>query len=137
MIKKKILAGLVSSVFVIAGISTEAAIVTDKLPLLTYADHVVYTYDSPNGKKKDSIPTATSLIMIKKIKSDGWAYGSYALANQNKRVERWFKMSDLQGYVDFQNYETTAYQNFTATRTRTGSSKLGHLAKNDKVIVVA
>lgn len=117
---------------------SEAKIVEDMLPLLTYSDHIVYTYDRPNGKRKGSISPLNSLVMVKKIQSDGWAYGSYKVMNSNKRVNRWFKMSDLQGYIDFQNYEATAYQDFIAKRTRTNQSKnLGHIAKNDKVIVVA
>ena len=129
--------GLIGGACFINVMSTEAEIVPDKLPLLTYADHIVYTYDRPNGNKKGSITPSTSLVMIKKITSDGWGYGSYKIANQNKRVNRWFKMSDLQGYMDFKNYEAKAYSDFTATRTRTGQSNLGHIAKNDQVIVVA
>ena len=133
MINKKILAGFIGGICFINSAFTEAAIISNKLPLLTYADHIVYTYDKPNGKKRGSIAPSTSLVMIKKINPDG----SYKIANQNKRVNRWFKMSDLQGYVDFKNYEAKAYQDFTATRTRTAQSNLGHVAKNDKVIVVA
>ena len=130
-------AALISGTVLFNATPTKAAIVTDKLPLLTYADHVVYTYDAPNGKKRGSITPSTSLVLIKKIQEDGWAYGSYKIANQNKRVNRWFKMNDLQGYADFENYDATAYQDFTATRTRTSSSKVGHVAKNDKILVVA
>ena len=137
MISKKFLIGLIGSACLINSAYADAAIVSDKLPLLTYADHIVYTYDKPNGKKIGSITPSKSLVMIKKIHSDGWAYGSYKMATQNKRINHWFKMSDLQGYVDFKNYEATAYQDFIATRTRTGSYKLGHIAKNDKVIVIA
>ena len=137
MINKKLAAGLTGSICFINFMFAEATIVNDKLPLLTYADHIVYTYDRPNGSKKGNIAPSTSLVMIKKIMSDGWAYGSYKIANKNTRINGWFKMSDLQGYMDFKNYEATAYQDFVATRTRTGSYKLGHIAKNDKVIVVA
>ena len=137
MLSKRFLIGLVGSVCLINNTYVDAAIISDKLPLLTYSDHIVYTYDRPNGKKKGSITPSQSLVMVKKIHSDGWAYGSYKMATQNKRINRWFKMNDLQGYVDFKNYEATAYQDFVATRTRTGSHKLGHIAKNDKVIVVA
>ena len=137
MIGKKFFAGLIGIACLISADYSNASIITDKLPLLTYSDHFVYTYDKPNGNKKGKITPSTSLVLIKKIQSDGWAYGSYKMSNQNKRINRWFKMSDLQGYIDFENYEATAYQNFTATRTRTDQKNLGHIAKNDKVIVVA
>ena len=137
MINKKLAAGLTGSICFINFMFAEATIVNDKLPLLTYADHIVYTYDRPNGSKKGNIAPSTSLVMIKKIMSDGWAYGSYKIANKNTRINGWFKMSDLQGYMDFKNYEATAYQDFVATRTRTGSYKLGRIAKNDKVTVIA
>ena len=88
LIYKKIIAGLIGGACFINVMSTEAEIVTDKLPLLTYADHIVYTYDRPHGNKKGSITPSTSLVMIKKITSDGWGYGSYKIANQNKRVNR-------------------------------------------------
>ena len=137
--KKKVFAILIGGMIAVNSLPfAESAIVTDKLPLLTYADHIVYTYDKPNGKKKGSISPSNSLVMIKKIRSDGWAYGSYKIANQNKRVNRWFRMSDLQGYIDFQNYDATAHQDCTATRTRTGTSSfVGRVAQNDNVIVVA
>ena len=137
-LQKIISTAVLSGVIILNGNSfTNAGIVTDKLPLLTYADHIVYTYDKPNGNKKGSITPTNSLVMIKKIQSDGWAYGSYKISNQNKRVNRWFKMNDLQGYMDFQNYEATAYRDFTAKRARTSELNLGHVAKDDNVLVVA
>lgn len=83
------------------------------------------------------------IVFVKEIRPDGWAYGSYAPLNKKKRVYRWFRMNDLQGYANFQNYEATIYgdasgeKNYAVTRTRTGTAKTGYLAKDDKVTVVA
>lgn len=117
--------------------NTAAQIVRDKLPLLTYAETTVPVYDEPDGNKKGRIPPATSLVMVKMIRDDGWAYGSYKIGNRKKRVNRWFRMSDLQGYLDFENYIDRAASDTDAYRTRTSSSLVGRVASDEEIIIVA
>lgn len=117
--------------------SCDAKIVTDKLPLLTYAETPIAVYDKPNGNKKGTIAVGTSLVLVKIIRSDGWAYGSYKVANNKKRPYRWFKMEELQGYSDFENYTDKAISDQDAYRTRTSSSLVGKIAGNEDLLVVA
>ena len=117
--------------------SCDAKIVTDKLPLLTYAETPIVVYDKPNGNKKGTIAVGTSLVLVKIIRSDGWAYGSYKVANNKKRPYRWFKMEELQGYSDFENYTDKAISDQDAYRTRTSSSLVGKIAGNEDLLVVA
>lgn len=114
-----------------------AKIVTDKLPLLTYAEVPISVYDKPNGNKKGTIAASSSLVLVKIIRPDGWAYGSYKVANSKKRPYRWFKMEELQGYADFENYIDRAISDQDAYRTRTSSSLVGKIAGDEDLIVVA
>lgn len=126
-----ILAGLIFT-------PAEAKIVTDKLPLLTFADSAVTVYDAPNGSSKGTIPADVSLVLVKQILSDGWAYGSYKPQNAQKRVYRWFKMTELQGYADFENYTDQLINDTDVFRTRTTPySYNGNAPSNEDVIVVA
>lgn len=115
----------------------EAKIVTDKLPLLTYAETPISVYDKPNGNKKGTIAAGSSLVLVKVIRPDGWAYGSYKVDNQKKRPYRWFKMEELQGYADFENYIDKAISDQDAYRTRTSGSLVGKIAGDEDLIVVA
>ena len=135
---QKLLASLLFGVMLLL-ISANAAaqIVRDKLPLLTYAETTVPVYDEPDGNKKGRIPPATSLVMVKIIRADGWAYGSYKVGNKKKRVNRWFRMSDLQGYLDFENYIDRAVSDTNAYRTRTSLSLVGRVASDEEIIIVA
>ena len=115
---------------------TEASLVTNKFPMLTYAEQNVPTYDKPGGGQKGFISPEVALVYIKQIRSDGWAYGSYPIAG-GKRIYRWFRMNELQGYLNFNNYEMTVENDQIAYRTSSGNSRLGSLNKNDRVIVIA
>ena len=115
----------------------EAKIVTDKLPLLTYAETPVPVYDAPGGTKKGTITSGNSLVLVKMIRSDGWAYGSYKVLNQKKRVYCWFQMSELQGYADFENYTEHTNYDTNAYRTRLSSRLVGKIASDEDIIVVA
>ena len=115
---------------------TEASLVTNKFPMLTYAEQNVPTYDKPNGSRKGFISPGVALVYIKQINPDGWAYGSYPIAG-GKRIYRWFQMRELQGYLDFNNTEMTVESDQVVFRTSAGNSRLGSLKKNDKVIVIA
>ena len=114
----------------------EASLVTDKFPMLTYAEQNVPTYDKPGGGQKGFISPGVALVYIRQIRPDGWAYGSYPIAN-GKRIYRWFRMNELQGYLNFKNYEMAVESDLIVFRTSAGNSRLGSLKKNDKVIVIA
>ena len=126
--------GVVGGTVLFAGM-LEAAIVTDCVPMLTYADRNVPTYDQPNGPKKGFITPSISLVYIKQIREDGWAYGSYPLAG-GKRIYRWFRMDDLQGFTDFENYEETFYGDRIVYRTSSGNNKIGNLWNRMDALVV-
>lgn len=118
----------------------DAKMVTDKLPLLTFAETDIATYDSPNGTKKGTIPPASSLVLVKQILADGWAYGSYlpsSSTNSKKRVYRWFKMTELQGYEDFTNDTDQLTNDSYVYRTRTSTQYIGNAPSNEDVIIVA
>lgn len=132
---KKIL--MVAIILLMTPAQVDAKIVTDKLPLLTYAEVPIAVYDNPNGKRKGTIAAGSSLVLVKVIRPDGWAYGSYKVANQKKRPYRWFKMEELQGYVDFENYIDRAISDQDAYRTRTSGSLVGKIAGDEDLIVVA
>ena len=132
---KKIL--VVALILLMMPAQVDAKIVTDKLPLLTYAEVPISVYDNPNGKRKGTIAAGSSLVLVKIIRPDGWAYGSYKVANQKKRPYRWFKMEELQGYADFENYTDKASYDLDAYRTRTSSSLVGKVAGDEDLIVVA
>lgn len=132
---KKIL--MVAIILLMTPAQVDAKIVTDKLPLLTYAEVPIAVYDNPNGKRKGTIAAGSSLVLVKVIRPDGWAYGSYKVANQKKRPYRWFKMEELQGYADFENYIDRAISDQDAYRTRTSGSLVGKIAGDEDLIVVA
>lgn len=136
----KFLKRVLSATFFIGAVSfanfSSAQIVTDKVPMLTYAEQTVKTYDNPGGKQIGFISPHVSLVMIKEIRNDGWAYGSYPIAS-GKRVNRWFRMRDLQGYENFSNYTTSFEINRTVYRTTSESSrKTGSISANQEVLVV-
>lgn len=117
------------------GGGSEAAVVTDKAPILTYADHTVPTYDKPGGKRIGFITANMSLVQVKNVRSDGWAYGSYSIAG-GKRVNRWFEMRELQGYAGFQNYTLTIDADRVVYRTSAAASRLGSVLVNAKATVL-
>ncbi|MBQ7479443.1 MAG: hypothetical protein IJT01_11220, partial [Selenomonadaceae bacterium] len=123
--KKLLCAGLLGSALFL-GANAEARVVTDRVPMLTYADHTVPTYKEPNGKQVGFISPNVCLVMIRQIRPDGWAYGSYPIAS-GKRVYRWFEMRELQGFQDFQNYSLTIKGDKTVYRTSAQAAKTGHL----------
>lgn len=118
--------------------NVEAKFVPDKVPLLTFAEIAIPVYDAPNGTKKGTIPAGNSLVLVKQIQADGWAYGSYKPANSKKRVYHWFKMTELQGGEDFENYTDQLFSDTDVLRTRTSDySYIGNAPSNEDVIVVA
>lgn len=117
------------------GGGSEAAVVTDKAPILTCANHIVPTYDKPGGKRIGFITANMSLVQVKSVRSDGWAYGSYSIAG-GKRVNRWFEMRELQGYANFQNYTLTIDADRVVYRTSAAASRLGSVLVNATVTVL-
>ena len=103
--------------------------------MLTYAERTVPTFDGPGGKQKGFISPNVSLVFIKEVRADGWARGTYPIAG-GKRVERWFKMADIQGYANFENYVLTVDYASTVYRTVNQNSNLGTVASGEKVLVV-
>ena len=126
-----------AAAFALVFSAAEAKFEPEKLPLLTYAEAPVTVYDSPDGVKKGSIPAGTSLVLVKEIRADGWAYGSYKVENKKRRVYRWFKMSELQGYAEFENYTDRATYDVNAYRTRTSANYVGKVTGGEDLIVVA
>lgn len=134
LLQKALCAGLVGSSMIFSGVA-QASIVSDKVPLLTYAETRVPTYDKPGGPQKGFIAPNVSLVLVKEIKSDGWAYGSYTIAG-GKRVYRWFRMTELQGYTDFKNYVMNIDDGQTVYRTVKSNGKIGSLPNSKEVLVV-
>ena len=126
-----------AAAFALVFSAAEAKFEPEKLPLLTYAEAPVTVYDSPDGVKKGSIPAGTSLVLVKEIRADGWAYGSYKPANAKRRVYRWFRMGELQGYADFENYTDRVNYDVEVYRTRSSSSYVGKAVGGEDLIVVA
>lgn len=125
-------------ILIICAPNVSAKIVTDKVPLLTFAETAVPVYDAPNGTKKGTIPPENSLVLVQQIQADGWAYGSYKPSNSQKRVYRWFKMIELQGSENFENYTDQLFNDTDVCRTRTSNySYNGNAPCNEDVIVVA
>lgn len=113
----------------------EARIVPQCVPMLTYANATVPTYDNPGGEQKGFISPNVSLIMIKELRKDGWAYGSYPIAG-GKRIYRWFRMIDVQGYGNFKNYPVTFDSAQTVYRAVTGNAIVGALSAGVEATVV-
>lgn len=123
-------------ILLICAPNVSAKIVTDKVPLLTFADVPVAFYDAPNGKNKGTIPAEISLVLVKEIRSDGWAYGSYKPQNSQKRIYGWFKMAELQRYESFENYTDQLMNDTDVSRTRTSGFYNGNAPSNEDVLVV-
>ena len=128
---------LMAALLIILAAPAEAKLVTDKLPLLTYAEAPVALYEKPESKSRGTIPIETSLVQVKEIRADGWAYGSYKPMTESSRVYRWFKFAELQGYENFENYSDRAKFDASVYRTRTSLQLAGKIARGDELIVVA
>lgn len=124
-------------IFFICTPKVEAKIVTNKLPLLTYAETNTPVYNAPDGEKRGTIQTLTSLVLVKNIRSDGWAYGSYKVSGKKKRAYGWFKMDELQGYADFENYTEHTNYDVDVYRTRSSTRLIGRISSDEEIIVVA
>ena len=133
-LSKVLCAGLIGG-SLLTGSTADAAIATNLVPLYTYAEHKVPTYDKPGGAEKGFITANVALVYIKEIRSDGWAFGSYTIAG-GQRISRWFQMQSLQGYTDYQNYTTSFGYNQDVYRNTTSNAIAGTLFGNQEVTVV-
>ena len=133
ILSKVILAALCGFSFTYG--ASEARIVTNCVPMLTYANATVSTYDKPGGDQKGFISPNVALIMIKELRKDGWAYGSYPIAG-GKRIYRWFRMADVQGFSNFENYVISLDSDMTVYRGITGDAKIGTLPAKVEALVV-
>ena len=120
---------------VLWGEYVEAGVVTQYVPMLTYADHTVPTYNKPNGSQKGFISPNVALVWIKEIRPDGWAYGSYPIAG-GKRIYRWFRMQELQGYNDYNNFHMRSDATQIVFRTSSQDAKIGKLLYDEDILVV-
>lgn len=139
LLQRAVGAGLLSGALFLSGVA-HAALVTNKVPLLGYANQVLKVYRAPgNMQTSISIPAKTALIQIMQIRTDGWAYGSYPISG-GRRANGWFKISDIQPYINFKNWETKSlYDNYRVERVADYSGlkgSNGNISRSDAVLVV-
>lgn len=123
-----------ASVMLLSAIAEAGSISTSNVPLHTYAYKKVYTYSSAGGARQGYIDPG-DYVIVNKIQSNGWAYGTYP--TPRGRVARWFKASDLlvdARSANYTRYAPTAVTNvYTANNYRTS---MGSVSKNETITVV-
>lgn len=139
LLQRTVGAGLLSGALFLSGVA-HAALVTNKVPLLGYANQVLKVYRAPgNMQTSISIPAKTALIQIMQIRTDGWAYGSYPISG-GRRANGWFKISDIQPYINFKNWEAKSlYDNYRVERVADYSGLQGSngiISRSDALLVV-
>ncbi len=139
LLQRTVGAGLLSGALFLSGVA-HAALVTNKVPLLGYANQVLKVYRAPgNMQTSISIPAKTALIQIMQIRTDGWAYGSYPISG-GRRANGWFKISDIQPYINFNNWEAKPlYDNYRVERVADYSGlqgSNGNISRSDALLVV-
>jgi hypothetical protein len=104
------------------------------VPLTTYATKKVTCY-LPLGKANGWIDPG-DLVIVTKIYSDGWAYGSYP--TRNGRKNKYFRIDDLLYNPNFRtldrmapNYRVNVYRNYEYKGT------IGSVSNNEDVWVVS
>lgn len=130
-----ICAGMLSGALVLTGVAN-AAVVTNRLPLLGYADHNISVYRAPGGMTSAVVAAETALIQITQVRADGWAYGTYPMSN-GRRASGWFRMNDVQGDVNFNNVNGKILYQQTVYRTTAMSGGNGVLPQGASVLVIA
>lgn len=130
-----ICAGMLSGALVLTGVAN-AAVVTNRLPLLGYADHNISVYRAPGGITSAVVAAETALIQITQVRADGWAYGTYPMSN-GRRASGWFRMNDVQGDVNFNNVNGKILYQQTVYRTTAMSGGNGVLPQGASVLVIA
>lgn len=115
--------------------AVNAAVVTNRLPLLGYANQAIAVYRSPGNMQAGLVAAETALIQIRQVRSDGWAYGSYPIAN-GRRANGWFKMRDIQANVNYNNCNGTMLSQQTVYRTTSMSASNGVVSAGESVLVI-
>ncbi|MBR1374363.1 peptidoglycan DD-metalloendopeptidase family protein [bacterium] len=134
-LQRIICAGFLSGALILNGVAS-AAVVTNRLPLLGYADHNIVVYRAPGGVKAAMVPAVTALIQITQVRVDGWAYGTYPLSN-GRRANGWFRMSDIQNNVNYSNVAGTIISQQPVYRTPNQNGLNGNVPMGTSVLVIA
>ncbi len=105
------------------------------VPLQTYATKKLSTYQQVGGRATGWID-AGDYVIVNKIQSNGWAYGSYP--TPRGRVSRWFKVDDLLNNPSFKTldrmsptYKINVYKNYSYNGT------IGSVWGNEDIWVVS
>ena len=137
-LRKIVCASLLSGALLFSN-AVNAAVVTNRVPLLGYANKTIAVYRAPgNMQASIALSAGKSLIQLTQIRSDGWAYGSFSIAN-GRRANGWFKMSDIQPNITYSNWiGKPLYDNYKVERTPDSTAMTGNgaISKNDTVLVV-
>lgn len=133
---KKKLFGLITLASLLFAMGVEAGqIPTYCVPLQTYAYKKVLCYTGIGGRQQGYIDPG-DYVIVEKLYSNGWAYGSYPV--KNTRVKRYFKSSDLLANAGFSNQIRYAPTNNTFVYTTTARNKdIGLFGKNEQILVVS
>ena len=115
--------------------TSEAGIVTDRLPFQCYVDHQVDTYNQPNGQRVGYISPNVDLIRVTQVRGDGWAYGDYP--GRNGRVSHWFRITDICADPSYSNRGTNVKGEQKVFRNRNSYEPFGKVLNNEEVIVLA
>ncbi len=134
-LQRIICAGLLGSALVLNGVAS-AAVVTNRVPLLGYAEHNITVYRAPGGMKAAVVAAESALIQITQVRADGWAYGTYPISN-GRRAGGWFRMSDVQSNVNYNNANGKIVMQQTVYRTPSMSGSNGVVVVGENVLVIA
>ena len=133
-LRKTICAGLLSGALLISTV-VNAGVVTNRLPLVGYANQVIAVYRSPGNMQAGLVAAETALIQIVQVRPDGWAYGSYPVAN-GRRANGWFKMRDIQANIGYSNCNGVMQSQQTVYRTTSLGSGNGSVSPGESVLVI-
>ena len=134
-LQRIICAGLLGSALVLNGVAS-AAVVTNRVPLLGYAEHNITVYRAPGGMKAAVVAAESALIQITQVRADGWAYGTYPMSN-GRRAGGWFRMIDVQSNVNYNNANGKIVMQQTVYRTPSMSGSNGVVVVGENVLVIA
>ena len=134
-LQRIIYAGLFGSALVLNGVAS-AAVVTNRVPLLGYAEHNITVFRAPGGMKAAVVAAEAALIQITQVRADGWAYGTYPMSN-GRRAGGWFRMSDVQSNVNYSNANGKIVMQQTVYRTPSMSGSNGVVVAGENVLVIA
>jgi len=138
---KKIVTVLAVLFTLCIGMVAEAAsIPTNRVPLHTYAYKRVDCYSSPNYRSKRGYIDPGDYVIVTKIQSDGWAYGSYPVNNGRSRTNRWFRINDLianPGWRDSKSKRYSPTQKTAVYKRPNYKESIGWVNDNEELVVVS